>query len=97
MVSATVRICSMSSRSGERSITSLNGGAEKCPAIEGNEAPRGERRPVVRRFVAFAADKRDADADERRRRGDGVAAMMPGVRFNGGTGHRLRFAQHEAE
>ena len=34
---------------------------------------------------------------KRRRGGDGVAAMMPGVRFHGGTGNRLRFAQHEAE
>ena len=97
MVPATARICSISLRSGARSINSLNAGRSSRQPFQAMTHAASERRPVVRRLVAFAADERNADADERRRRGDGVAAMMPRVGFHGGAGHRLRLAQHEAE
>lgn len=72
------------------------GFAEEDGGVEEDDDGGAEGGPIVGGLVAFAADESDADAEEGETGGDGVAAVVPGVGFDGGAADLLVLAEDVA-
>jgi hypothetical protein len=74
----------------------VEGWAKQMPAVPGDDAGGDDGGDIVGGFVAFAADEGNGNADGGAKRGDGIAAMMPGIRMDSGAFDRFGFAGNEA-
>jgi hypothetical protein len=74
----------------------VEGGAKQMPAVPGNDTGGDDGGDVVGGFVAFAADEGNGNADGGAKRGDGVAAMMPGIGMDSGAVDGFGFLGNEA-
>ena len=63
----------------------IHGRAEEAPAVPGDDAGGEEGGAVIGGFVAGAAPERDGDADKGKSGGDGITAMVPGIRGERGA------------
>lgn len=70
---------------------------QQTPPVPGNYQSGDHRRVIIGRLIAFAPDQSDPDANGCRRRGDGVAAMMPGIRVHDRAAGDVGLAEDEPE
>src|SRR5690606_15984680 len=72
------------------------GGAENPIAVIENKGGGQKGGPVIGHFIALPKDQGDGDPKEGDQGGDGIAPMVPGVRFQGGTANFISLVDHMA-
>src|SRR5260370_1267290 len=75
----------------------VQSGTQQMPAVPGDNEGGRNGGYIVGRLEAFAANQRDADAQAGGQRGNGVAAMVPGVGPDRRTVNRIGLTQDEAK